>query len=113
MNLIQKNDQVFDIIIPKLNNDLGGDDTYTDEELIHNNESNAKNCNESHVSEDHSNDDDFDNDNNSDGDGYFECNNFFDTSNIDNFLTTTDDPVLINYQDNDNVVNDFTTNKRK
>ena len=64
----EKNNQAFDIVIPNHNNDPGGDDTDNDEEVIDNNESTAENCNEYHVSEDHSNDEDFENETNSDRD---------------------------------------------
>ena len=55
----EENDQAFDIVIPNRNNDPGGDNTGTDEEGVDNNEGNAENFNESHVSEDHSNNKDF------------------------------------------------------
>ena len=92
-------------VIPNHNNNPEGNDTDTDEEVVDNNEDTSENCNESNVFEDHSNDEDLDNGNDSDGDGNFNCNAFIYTSDIDNFLTTTYDPLLINEYDNNDVVN--------
>ena len=49
----------------------------------------------------------FENNNDSNKDSNFERNVLIDTSDIDNFLPNTEDPILINEHANDDVVNDF------